>query len=168
MDNLFSAYNKKKMTFLVTMKKCIANASPGHYNLELQDLIVTRLQLTQQLLEWPYGQPLDLDQLEPISLSLLRVKARIAELERIVSNQTHLAGRIKALFLPLLVVAPILEVNDADSADFAKWMHDNCRWAGTACIDRALDADLRAHIVQHLDDVPYRMFERIGEEVVFQ
>ncbi|KAK1369203.1 hypothetical protein POM88_035295 [Heracleum sosnowskyi] len=79
------------------------------------------------------------------------------------------AGKIEAVFLARLVVAPLLEVNDADTADFAKRMHDRCGWIGTACIDRALDADVRADIIKHLDDVPYRMFERIAEaEVVFE
>lgn len=168
MANLDAEYDKQMMTFLLTMKKIIAKASPGNYNLQLQDLVEARMQLTQQLLQWPNGQPFDLEQLSRISGSLLRVKFRIPELERIVSDQTHIVERIQASSLRLLVRAPLLEVNDADSADFAKWMHDQRGWTGTACIDRALDADLRVDIVQHLDDVPYRMFERIGEEVVFE
>ncbi|KAK1369204.1 hypothetical protein POM88_035296 [Heracleum sosnowskyi] len=143
MEDLDAAYDIQRMTLLLVMKNHIANATPGHFNLQLQDLIVTRLQLTQQLLQWPNGQPFDLEQLSRISGSLSHVKARIAELERIV-------------------------MNDADSADFAKQIHDKGGWNGKACIDRALDDDLRADIVQHLHDVPYRIFQRAGEEVVFE
>lgn len=163
-----AAYDIQRMPFLLAMKRNIALACPDHFNLELQDLIVTRLQLTQQLLQWPNGQPFDLEQMARISGSLSRVKAGIAELERIVSSHTHIAGRIESIFRTLLVRAPLLEVNNADSADFAKRLHEKFEWTGTACIDRALDADLRADIVQHLDNVPHRLFVRIGGEVVFQ
>ncbi|WOG84849.1 hypothetical protein DCAR_0104034 [Daucus carota subsp. sativus] len=160
----FDAYDIQRMPLLLAMKNNIALVTAENYHLELQDLTLTRLHLAQQLNQFGTIQVstnLDLEQLTRVSGPLSRVKARIGELEKSIIHQTHAAERIESSYMYHLGGAPLLELNDAESADIAKRrLRDTCGWTGTACLDRALDPVVRADIVQHLNGAPHRIFRR--------
>ncbi|KAL8109796.1 hypothetical protein AgCh_025765 [Apium graveolens] len=83
------------------------------------------------------------------------------------ADQTHLAGRIEGLFLCHLVTANLLEVNDVESARYAKKLLDQTGWTGAACFNVELDDDLKSRIVQELGDVPSRIFSKLFGKVIF-
>uniref|UniRef100_A0A803LCP5 Uncharacterized protein n=1 Tax=Chenopodium quinoa TaxID=63459 RepID=A0A803LCP5_CHEQI len=135
------AYSLQRMKLLLCMRDCIAHAHNDEIPQELQNLRAQRTNLINQILGLRQIQPFtgeNLQMLTNISGTLSRIRERISELEKIPWNameNPHLRGRIEALFLCHLVTAPMLEVDDVGTAQFARNMRNYFGWNGSIGIN---------------------------------
>lgn len=121
---------------------------------ELNNLIVRRDKLIDELNQPIQIDELSVEQLRGCSVSLHAVEARIEELQRSILSSSR---------------APLVEVNNVEGANFARWLRSSCGWTGTACLNGTLGGEALALIVESLVNVPYRIFlVREDATLIFQ